>query len=180
MILNARRRGWRGGVACRYGCAGLSIQSVSLQVRLGHVRHVGHRVTNTVAAIGCGFRIREVAVALLAVDGVAGHRRGRLAGRLALDQAGIILLPRLGALLDDAALFVGDGGDAAAVVVDDVEEAQDKDHGHRQDGHHHQGDADYDTPRREAQLLLFGLEDRQEELVRNAMYEFSGAGTLAQ
>lgn len=137
--------------------------TVSLQVRLGHVRHVGHQVTNTVTAIGCGVHVRDAAAALLAVDAVAGHRRGSLAGRLALDQAGIIILPRPGALLDDVGLFVGDGGEAAAVVVDDVEEAQGEDHGHRHNGHHHQRDADYDTPRGEVQVLLFGLEDRREK-----------------
>lgn len=133
MILNARRRG-RGGRCGQPARPRGAPHSVNLQVRLGHVRHVRHQVADTIAAIGCGVQVRGAAAALLAVDAVARHRRGRLAGRLALDQAGVVILPRPGALLDDAALLVGHGGEAAAAVVENVAEAQAEDDGHRHDG----------------------------------------------
>lgn len=66
-----------------------------------------------------------------------------------MDQAGVVVLTRPGGLLDDATLLVGDGGEASSVLIDDVEIAQDKDDGHRQDSKHHQGDADHDAPWRE-------------------------------
>lgn len=132
--------------------------SLSLQVRLGPVWHVHPQVTNAVAAIGQAIRLKCAAATQLA-GGVGG--RGGPAGRLAVDQAGVLVLPRHGALLDDAALGVGDGGEAAAALLDDVEVAQHKDHGHGQDGHHYQGDEDGDGPGGVQQLLHFSLEDRR-------------------
>lgn len=79
-----------------------------------------------------------------------------------MDQAGVVVL-WLGALLDDAALLVGDGGEAAGVLVDDVEVAQTEDHGNGHDGHHHQDDADRGAPRREAEGSLYGLKGGVEE-----------------
>lgn len=136
--------------------AGLTIV-VSLQVRLGHIWHVRHQVTDPVAAVGSRVHLCAAATALLAVDAFPGHRRGRLAGGLAVDQAGVVVVLRPGALLDDAAFLVGDGGEAAGVLVDDVEVAQAEDHGYGHHGHHHQRDANRDAPGREVEGLLYGL-----------------------
>lgn len=131
---------------------------VSLQVRLGRIWHIRHQVTNPITAIGSRVHLwAPTAAALLSVDAFARHGRGRLAGCLAVDQAGVVVVLRPGALLDDAALLVGDAGEAGGVLVDDVEVAQAEDHGYRHHGHDHQGDADCNPPRREVEGLLYGL-----------------------
>lgn len=81
-----------------------------------------------------------------------------------MDQAGVVVLPRLRALLDDAALFVGDGGVAAGALLDDVEVAQQKDDGHRHDGQNYQGGEDDDGPGGVVQFLNFTLGDGQENI----------------
>lgn len=134
-----------------------------LQVRLRHVGHVGHEVADAIASIGGRVGVGQRTTALLAVDAVGGHGRGRLAGRgLAVDEAGVVVLVLLAAdaLLDNAALAVGDGGQAAGAVVHDVEEAQEEDEGHGQHGHYHQRDAHGQTPRRVPQRHLFSLRDK--------------------
>lgn len=134
----------------------------SLQVRLGHIRHVDHQVTNAVSAVGQAAPLGSTAATLLAVDDVGG--RGGLAGSLALDQAGVVVLPRPRVLLDDAALLVGDGGEAAAGLLDDVEVAQQKDHRHRHDGQNDQGGEDDDGPGGVFQFQHLSLEDRREKI----------------
>lgn len=137
--------------------------TVSLQVWLGHIQSVSHQVPNAVTAIGCVVYFRYITTALLAVDSVAGHRRGHLAGCLAVDQACVITFIRLGGLADDATLFVGDSGVAAVVLLDNVEVAQDEDQGHGQDGQHHQGDTDEGAPCGKVLFLLCCLENREEK-----------------
>lgn len=78
-----------------------------------------------------------------------------------MDQAGVVVVLWPAALLDDAGLLVGDGGEAVAAIVHYVEVAQAEDDGHGHDGHHHQRDADPDAPWGKGEGLLHGLEGRE-------------------
>lgn len=134
----------------------------SLQVRLGHIGYVGHQVADAVAAVGGGVGLGPASSTLLAVDAVAGRRRRRwgVAGRLAAEEASIVALLQRHALLNDAALGVGDGGvvaAGAAVALQDVEVAQAEDQRHGRHRHQHQRDAHHDAPHGEGNLLLYGL-----------------------
>ena len=86
---------------------------------------------------------------------MSGHGGGRLAGHLAEDEAGLIVLLQVGDVLHHAALLVGHGKGVGA-VREQVEVPQDEHHRDGQDGHDNERDQD-SCPVGEIQVALGSL-----------------------
>lgn len=132
----------------------------SSQIRFGHVRNIcniRHYVSSAAAPVErdvCTWR----RAALLTV--VGRHGRRGFARRLRVEKTCVIFIVFSGptsGVFYNAALFIGDGGQASCVLVDYVQKAQNENHRHREDGGDHQRDADSQAPGRIAERLFLSL-----------------------
>ena len=87
---------------------------------------------------------------------MSGHGGGRLAGHLAEDEAGLVVLLQVGDVLHHAALLVGHG-EGVGAVGEQVEVPQDEYHGDGQDSHDNERDQDGHGPVGEIQVALGSL-----------------------
>lgn len=123
------------------------------QLRLGGA---GQEVAAPIASIGVAAGLQGRRAAGPQVGAVSGHGGGRLAGHLAEDEAGLIVLLQVGDVLHHAALLVGHG-EGVGAIGEQVEVPEDEHHGDGQGRHDDEGDQERHGPVREVQVALRSL-----------------------